>query len=128
MFGRGVKSSGLGAPVTPWPSPEAAQCVARALAGPRRVIFIRHGETDYNREKRLQGQRDIPLNSTGLEQARQIRLQLSPTALAFVSPLQRALATAQICLAGHSAARTMTLLPDLMERSAPAVWLEDAVG
>ena len=34
-----------------------------------RILFVRHGETDYNAEGRLQGQRDIPLNSRGRAQA-----------------------------------------------------------
>jgi broad specificity phosphatase PhoE len=33
------------------------------------LYFVRHGETDWNRERRLQGQHDIPLNSLGRTQA-----------------------------------------------------------
>jgi probable phosphoglycerate mutase len=35
-----------------------------------RLIFLRHGETAYNAENRLQGQLDIPLNARGRDQAR----------------------------------------------------------
>ncbi len=36
---------------------------------PHRLIFVRHGETPYNAENRLQGQRDIPLGPRGRDQA-----------------------------------------------------------
>ena len=36
---------------------------------PHRLIFVRHGETAYNAENRLQGQMDTPLNARGREQA-----------------------------------------------------------
>ena len=44
---------------------------------PHRIIFVRHGETAYNAENRLQGQRDIPLRGRGRDQARAVGLALS---------------------------------------------------
>ncbi|MGD0188828.1 MAG: histidine phosphatase family protein [Roseiarcus sp.] len=48
---------------------------------PHRILFVRHGETSYNAQNRLQGQRDIPLNGKGREQAsavgRSLRGELS---------------------------------------------------
>ncbi len=37
-----------------------------------RLIFVRHGETDWNVEFRLQGQRDTPINGRGRDQAREV--------------------------------------------------------
>lgn len=39
---------------------------------PRKIIFVRHGETAYNAKSRLQGQRDIALNARGRDQARMV--------------------------------------------------------
>jgi broad specificity phosphatase PhoE len=62
--------------------------------------FIRHGETDWNREGRLQGQRDIPLNDLGRLQAAEAGRRLmaarpDPGRLPWhVSPLGRTMETA----------------------------------
>jgi probable phosphoglycerate mutase len=66
------------------------------------LIFIRHGETDWNVEGRLQGQRDVPLNDTGRAQARRNGIAIKdamPEAAAFdfaASPLSRSRETMAI--------------------------------
>jgi len=60
--------------------------------------FIRHGQTDWNRDDRLQGSSDIPLNDTGRAQAHEAAelLRGSGWQVIVSSPLQRARETAQI--------------------------------
>lgn len=64
------------------------------------LYIIRHGETDWNKEVRLQGRIDIPLNETGRRIAELTSEGLKDVVfdVAFTSPLQRARETAQIIL------------------------------
>jgi broad specificity phosphatase PhoE len=63
-----------------------------------RLILIRHGETLWNKEKRVQGISDVELNTVGIEQARLLALALKdqPIGAIHASPLKRALQTAEI--------------------------------
>jgi probable phosphoglycerate mutase len=66
------------------------------------LFLFRHGETDWNREGRLQGHTDTPLNATGLSQAQALIERLRPHRLEAVmsSDLARAWTTAQIVAEG----------------------------
>ena len=67
------------------------------------LYIIRHGRTDWNDQKRLQGQTDIPLNDAGREMAREAAARYAdiPFDICFCSPLSRAKETAEILLAGR---------------------------
>jgi uncharacterized phosphatase len=64
--------------------------------------FIRHGQTDWNRDERLQGSSDIPLNDLGRRQAAEAVNELAGTRWDAIvsSPLSRARETAEIVAAG----------------------------
>lgn len=59
---------------------------------PTNIILVRHGQTEYNVQERLQGQIDIPLNDNGIQQANALADYLKDTKIdvAITSPLQRA--------------------------------------
>lgn len=65
-----------------------------------KIFIMRHGETDWNTQKRLQGRTDISLNENGRELARVTAEALRdvPFDLAISSPLARALETAEIVI------------------------------
>lgn len=68
-----------------------------------KIYFVRHGETDWNKERKIQGQVDIPLNEFGRHLARETAKGLRdvPFDVCFTSPLGRARETAQIILQGR---------------------------
>ena len=65
-----------------------------------KIILLRHGETIWNQEGRLQGCQDIPLSDTGAEQIHTVGTQLVTSGIhidhILSSPLQRALKSAEI--------------------------------
>lgn len=65
------------------------------------ITFVRHGQTDWNLERRIQGLTDIPLNDTGRQQAERAGRELAQTAWDGIvsSHLSRALETARIIAA-----------------------------
>lgn len=68
-----------------------------------RLLVVRHGETDWNAQRRYQGQSDVPLSEAGRSQARRLVERLARESLdaVYASDLRRAVETAQILLAGR---------------------------
>lgn len=78
--------------------------------------LVRHGETDWNRAGRIQGWQDIPLNSTGVDQATRLAEALHSVTFHRIvsSDLLRARQTAEILAAGR--ALPIEYTSDLRER------------
>ena len=83
-----------------------------------RLLLVRHGETDWNRQQRFQGQIDVPLNPMGQKQAEQAAefLKTVPIDRAITSPMLRPKATAEAILQHHPDL-TLEQVPDLAEIS-----------
>lgn len=71
-----------------------------------RLLLIRHGETEWNRLSRMQGQTDTCLSEAGEMQARALatRLRAEEIDTAYASDLQRAWRTAELATAGRGIA------------------------
>ncbi len=81
-----------------------------------KIYLIRHGETEWNKESRIQGREDVPLCPEGLEQSSKCARGFAGARLAAVlsSPLSRARHTA--LLVGEAANAPVYIEPDLTER------------
>ncbi len=81
------------------------------------IFLLRHGETDWNLEGRLQGREDVPLNANGLRQAEECARGLTGLKIqkAAASPLQRAQVTCKT-IANHLGVQEIETEPGLLER------------
>lgn len=81
------------------------------------LYLVRHGETDWNAARRIQGRTDIPLNDTGRVQARQAAELLARREWdgVYASPLSRAAETARI-IAERIGVPEVALVDALVER------------
>jgi uncharacterized phosphatase len=81
------------------------------------IYLVRHGETDWNRERRIQGSTDIPLNDTGRAQAAASGELLASRRWdgVYASPLSRAFETAQI-IATRLGLPEPAIVPEVAER------------
>lgn len=80
-----------------------------------RLIFARHGQTEWNKEIRFQGKTNVRMTEEGKLQAQSLaeRLYSWPLEVIYTSPLDRAVYTAQVIADRHSL--TPILLPELQE-------------
>lgn len=83
-----------------------------------KIYLIRHGQTDWNLQGRFQGREDIPLNETGILQAKECAQALEGESFRAVitSPLSRAKRTAEI-IAAHLNIQQIILEEGIIERN-----------
>lgn len=85
------------------------------------IYLVRHGETNWNREQRLQGITDVPLNQAGIAQGRHVAGRMSHIRARYLlaSPLRRALHTAAIL---HRARGWPVIIRDELREIDHGVW------
>lgn len=68
-----------------------------------RLFVVRHGATDWSRERRFAGSCDVPLNARGIRQCEAVALRLArrPLAAVYASPLERARMSAELIAKPH---------------------------
>ena len=91
------------------------------------MIFylVRHGQTDWNNERRMQGHRDIPMNDTGIAQISCLADRLAEAGIRFdrliSSPLGRARMSARIIAEKTGFKEEIVIDEDFIERSCGAL-------
>ena len=82
-----------------------------------RLLVVRHGQTDFNAQRRYQGAIDVGLNAAGIRQAEALarRLQADKIDAIVSSPLERALQTARII--AQAVPRDVQVMEHFRERS-----------
>lgn len=95
----------------------ATPSLLRKILETTRFCIVRHGETDWNVERRIQGHIDIPLNAVGRAQAEAtaVGLAMHRFAAAYSSDLSRAWQTAELAL--HGIGLDLQPEPGLRERN-----------
>ncbi|QRZ61891.1 histidine phosphatase family protein [Rothia sp. ZJ932] len=100
------------------PSVLPEQPTSQELSGS--LLLIRHGQTDWNKTKKMQGQVDIPLNAAGIEQAHATGQKLADEGFSFEvlvsSPFSRAAETARV-IGTYLGLELERTYPQLVERA-----------
>ncbi len=88
-----------------------------------KLYLLKHGQTDYNAKRLIQGNLKVPLNKTGIEQVLKAKEKLDnlPIDLIFSSPIERALETANIINHNRN-------IPIIIDKRLTEVGLRNLVG
>ncbi len=86
-----------------------------------KIYLVRHGQTDWNKEQKLQGQKDIPMNDEGIRQMNELADKLAVFGIQadviISSPLERAKESAQIIADRIGYTEAITIDANFLERN-----------